>query len=233
SSNRTGGNGADDIYLFVEKTCYQIMDGVVSDIDSKGGVVGVELLFFDGQNKVVDKIYTDEQGYYSAEKLLCGNQYNVQVNKEGYFTKEFVVDINRDIQQRVNIEIELINKGDDLFKKLKLAPIHFDFDSATIRPDAQIELQKVVDVLLKHPTIQLDVRSHTDSRGNDAYNLKLSERRAQATIQWMIGQGIEASRLTGRGYGETQLVNSCSNGVDCSEEQHQENRRSEFIVMDM
>ncbi|WP_410880291.1 OmpA family protein, partial [Myroides sp. DW712] len=94
-------------------------------------------------------------------------------------------------------------------------------------------LQKVVDVLLKHPTIQLDVRSHTDSRGNDAYNLKLSERRAQATIQWMIGQGVEASRLTGRGYGETQLVNSCSNGVKCSEEQHQENRRSEFIVMDM
>ena len=233
SSNRTGGNGADDIYLFVEKTCHQIMDGLVSDIDSKGGVVGVELLFFDGQNKVVDKIYTDEQGYYSTEKLLCGNQYKVQVNKEGYFTKEFVVDTNRDIQQRVNIEIELINKGDDLFKKLKLAPIHFDFDSAAIRPDAKIELQKVVDAMLKHPTIQLDVRSHTDSRGNDAYNMKLSERRAQSTIQWMIGQGVEASRLTGKGYGESQLVNGCSNGVKCSEEQHQENRRSEFIVMDM
>lgn len=233
SSNRPGGHGADDIYLFVEKTCRQIVDGVVSDIDSKSGVLGVELLFFDGQNKVVDKISTDEQGYYSTEKLGCGQAYKVQVNKEGYFTKEFVVDTNREIQQRVNIEIELINKGDDLFKKLKLAPIHFDFDSARIRPDAQVELQKVVDVLLKHPTIQLDVRSHTDSRGNDAYNMKLSERRAQATIQWMIGQGIDASRLTGKGYGESQLVNGCSNGVKCSEAEHQENRRSEFIVMDM
>jgi len=233
SSNRSDGNGADDIYLFVEKTCYQIMDGLVSDVDSKGGVLGAELLFFDEQNKVIDKAYTDEQGYYSTEKLLCGHHYKVQVNKEGYLTKEFVLNTNRDIQQRINIEIELINKGDDLFKKLKLAPIHFDFDSAKIRPDAQVELQKVVDVLLKHPTIQLDVRSHTDSRGNDTYNMKLSERRAQATIQWMIGQGVEASRLTGKGYGETQLVNSCSNGVKCSEEQHQENRRSEFIVMDM
>jgi len=233
TSNRPGGNGADDIYLFVEKNCYQIMDGVVSDTDSKSGIVGVELLVFDAQNNLIDKVNTDEQGYYNTEKLRCGYSYRIQVNKEGYFAKEFVVDTNRDRQQRMNVEIELIQKGDDLFKKLQLAPIHFDFDSAVIRLDAQVELQKVVNVMLQYPTIQLDIRSHTDSRGNDAYNMKLSERRAQATIKWMIGQGVEASRLTGKGYGESQLVNSCSNDVNCTEEQHQENRRSEFIIMNM
>ncbi|MBB1149413.1 PD40 domain-containing protein [Myroides sp. NP-2] len=233
SSNRPGGYGADDIYLFVEKPCYQIMEGLVSDVDSKGGIVEVEIQVFDMYNKLIDKVYTNEQGYYSTDKLVCGGEYRVLVNKEGYFSKEFTVDTNRDVKQRVNIEIELIEKGDDLFKKLKLSPIHFDFDSATIRPDAQVELRKVVDVLLQHPKIQLDVRSHTDSRGNDEYNMSLSERRAQATMKWMISQGVEESRLTGRGYGESQLINRCSNGVDCSDEEHEANRRSEFIIMNL
>ncbi|QQU04543.1 OmpA family protein [Myroides odoratus] len=233
TSNKAGGHGADDVYLFVEKPCYQIMDGVVSDLESHGGIQGVEITVYDQQNKVVEKVYSDEQGYYSAEKLFCGQQYRVQVNKEGYFSKEFEVDTNRDAQQRVNIQIELIEKGHDLFKKLKLSPIHFDFDSAAIRPDAQVELQKVVDVMLEHPKLEIDVRSHTDSRGNDAYNMALSERRAQATIQWMISQGVAAKRLTGKGYGESQLVNTCSNGVECTDEQHQENRRSEFIIVNL
>lgn len=231
SSNRTGGNGVDDIYMFVEKPCYQILDGVIADVDSHLGVQGVEIVMYNDQNKPIETIYTNEQGYYSIEKLLCGQQYRVQVNKEGFFSEEFEVDTNRDAQQRVNIQIELINKGDDLFKKLKLSPIHFDFDSATIRADAQIELQKVVDVMLEHPKLQVDVRSHSDSRGNDTYNLRLSERRAQSTIEWMIRQGVEASRLKGKGYGESQLINSCINGVKCSNEEHQENRRSEFVVV--
>ncbi|MDM1045839.1 PD40 domain-containing protein [Myroides sp. 1354] len=233
SSNKTGSLGSDDVYLFVEKPCYQIVDGVVSDLESLGGIQGVEITVYDKQNKIVEKVYTDEQGYYSVEKLFCGQQYRVQINKEGYFTKEFEVNTNRDIQQRINIQIELINKGDDLFKKLKLSPIHFDFDSATIRPDAAIELMKVVNTMLEHPKLILDVRSHTDSRGDDGYNMKLSERRAQATIQWMIVQGVEASRLTGKGYGESQLVNHCRNGVDCTDEQHEENRRSEFIIVNL
>jgi len=117
--------------------------------------------------------------------------------------------------------------------KLTGTPIYFDFDQSTIRRDAQIELMKVVEVMLQHPTLQVDVRSHTDSRGNDAYNMKLSDRRAQATINWMISQGIEASRLSGKGYGESQLLNKCSNGVQCSDAEHQLNRRSEFIILNM
>lgn len=85
----------------------------------------------------------------------------------------------------------------------------------------------------KYPTMKIDIRSHTDSRGNDSYNLSLSDRRVKATINWIIKQGIEAARLSGRGYGETQLLNSCGNGVHCTEAEHQFHRRSEFIILEL
>ena len=112
-------------------------------------------------------------------------------------------------------------------------PIYFDFDKSNIRPDAAVELAKIIEILKEYPDLRIDVRSHTDSRGNDAYNLALSERRNQSTINYIVEKGgIARERLSGRGYGETQLLNECSNGVDCTEEQHQLNRRSEFIVQD-
>ena len=91
----------------------------------------------------------------------------------------------------------------------------------------------MVEVLRDYPEMKIDVRSHTDSRGDDVYNLGLSDRRAKSTIAWIVNQGIAKDRVDGRGYGETQLVNKCSNGVPCSEAAHQENRRSEFIVLDL
>ena len=112
-------------------------------------------------------------------------------------------------------------------------PIYFDFDKSNIRPDAAVELAKIIEVLKEYPELRIDVRSHTDSRGVDAYNLSLSERRNQSTINYIIEKGgIAKERLSGRGYGETELLNKCSNGVKCSEEDHQLNRRSEFIVQD-
>ena len=85
----------------------------------------------------------------------------------------------------------------------------------------------------EHPTMKISIRSHTDSRGSDKSNLILSDKRAKATMSWIISQGIDKSRLTAKGYGETQLVNRCKNGVPCSEEEHQQNRRSEFIITAM
>jgi len=83
------------------------------------------------------------------------------------------------------------------------------------------------------PTVKVDVRSHTDSRGKDAYNFALSNRRNTSTINYIINTGgISKGRLTGKGYGETQLVNKCSNGVKCSDDEHQVNRRSEFIIVE-
>lgn len=83
----------------------------------------------------------------------------------------------------------------------------------------------------EYPKMKIDIRSHTDSRASHKYNDQLSDRRAKSTLQWLIDQGIDASRLTAKGYGERQLVNQCADGVKCTEEEHQENRRSEFVIV--
>ena len=126
-----------------------------------------------------------------------------------------------------------IDKDVDLAKVLNIKEIYFDLDKSDIRPDAAVELAKIVEVMREYPKMKIDIRSHTDSRGADSYNLKLSDRRAKATLEWIVKQGIDRKRLKAKGYGETRLVNGCSNGVPCTEEEHQENRRSEFIVVAM
>jgi outer membrane protein OmpA-like peptidoglycan-associated protein len=84
----------------------------------------------------------------------------------------------------------------------------------------------------KYPSLKIKVNSHTDSRGNDAYNLWLSQKRAESTVDYMVSKGISRNRLQGEGFGETRLVNECGNGAQCSKEKHQLNRRSEFIILE-
>ena len=120
--------------------------------------------------------------------------------------------------------------GDDLGKCFGIKMIYFDFDKSNIREQAALDLEKILDVLNQNPTMKLDIRSHTDSRGTFKYNEALSERRVKSTIGWLIKNGVNSDRLTGRGYGENQLVNKCSDNVTCTEEEHQLNRRSEFII---
>jgi peptidoglycan-associated lipoprotein len=86
--------------------------------------------------------------------------------------------------------------------------------------------------LEENPTLKFELGSHTDARGNDEYNLKLSQKRADAVVEYLIQKGISAERLIAQGYGETQIINRCVNGVDCSEEEHQQNRRTTFKVLD-
>ena len=102
-----------------------------------------------------------------------------------------------------------------------------------VRPDAEIELAKIIKYMNEYPSVKIDVRSHTDSRGRDAYNMALSQRRNKSTREYIINKGgISANRISGKGYGETRLTNRCSNEVKCSKEEHQANRRSEFIVVE-
>ena len=118
----------------------------------------------------------------------------------------------------------------DLGKCFGIKIIYFDFDKSNIRREAALDLEKILDVLKQYPTMKLDIRSHTDSRGTFKYNEALSDRRAKSTINWLVKNGVDQSRLIGRGYGEKLLVNNCSDGVECTEEEHQLNRRSEFII---
>jgi outer membrane protein OmpA-like peptidoglycan-associated protein len=117
-------------------------------------------------------------------------------------------------------------------EKVDVKPIYFDYDKYDITPLAVEELTKVVFIMQKFPNIRIKIESHTDSRGKDAYNLKLSDNRAKSTRDYIISQGIDASRIESAiGYGESRLINKCKNGVKCTEEEHLLNRRSDFIII--
>ncbi len=112
--------------------------------------------------------------------------------------------------------------------RIELAPIFFDFDKSNITSQAAFELDKLVQIMNKYPDMVISATSHTDSRGSASYNERLSDRRAKTTVQYVISKGIDKSRITGQGKGENEPKVSC--GDNCSEEEHQLNRRSEFII---
>ena len=120
--------------------------------------------------------------------------------------------------------------GDDLARMLNLDPILFDLDRAEIKEGAAAHLDEIAEYMHEYPELLIDVRSHTDSRANDDYNLKLSMERVEVTRNYLIKKGVDGSRISGRGYGETELLNNCRNNIPCAEKEHEKNRRSEFIL---
>ncbi len=112
-----------------------------------------------------------------------------------------------------------------------LLHIYYDFDQSYIRPDAEPELEKLLALLNENPTIKVEIGSHTDSRGSNSYNNRLSQRRSESVIRWLKDKGVSGGRLTAQGYGETMNINNCANNVPCSESEHQLNRRTEFRVV--
>lgn len=123
-----------------------------------------------------------------------------------------------------NFELEQII----IEKPIVLENIYYDLDKWFIRPDAAKELDRLVQVMADNPSLNIELSSHTDSRAGDQYNLVLSDKRAKAAVEYVVSKGIDAKRMKWKGYGESRLVNHCKNNVDCSEELHQQNRRTEF-----
>jgi peptidoglycan-associated lipoprotein len=109
--------------------------------------------------------------------------------------------------------------------------ILYDLDKSDIRHDASLILDKLLKVLTDHPKMTIELRSHTDSRATAVYNLKLSDQRAKSAAAYLFSKGIAKDRIIGKGYGETMLLNKCSDGVSCTEAEHQVNRRTEFKVL--
>ena len=240
SSNRDGGMGDDDIYEFVENEplvldCIQEITGTVRDRISNEVLAGATVKIIDEENNEISSTITDSEGNYIL-MLDCSKGNFVRASRDGYVPSEEYLPISDGKPRIVDfyLERDLVTGGfgDDLAKLLQLSTIYFDLNKYNIRPDAEIEIQKVIVAMEKYPSLKIKVNSHTDSRGVDAYNLWLSQKRAEATVDYMISKGISANRLQGEGYGETRLVNDCANGVQCSEEQHQLNRRSEFIIFE-
>jgi outer membrane protein OmpA-like peptidoglycan-associated protein len=246
TSNRDGGQGLDDIYSFIEnkpleEDCVQALAGVITNSETGAILDNAKVTLYDQNFKELQSMQSDAQGNYNFP-VECGKKYYVRGEKDEYETKEASIEIpnktgKSQLPLATNKKVKEIKVGTDLAKTLEIPIIYFDLDKSFIREDASVELAKVLEVMTENPTMKIDVRSHTDCRQTAAYNAALSTRRVKSTIAWLIQKGIKASRLTGRGYGESQLTNACpcepTNESSCSEAEHQLNRRSEFIVVSM
>lgn len=236
TSNRPGGKGDDDIYSFYfPEPCAQIVEGIVIDKKSNEILPNAGVTLYNEEGLILGEVVAGEDAMFTFD-LECGKEYIVRAEKENYSVDEKHFNSpNKTEEIKVSLglekETEALKPGVNLSDFL-VNPIYFDLDKSNIRLDAALELQKVITVLKENPTLKIDVRSHTDSRASFAYNEALSDRRNKSTIKYIVEVGgISADRLTGRGYGEIQLKNKCADDVPCSEEEHQLNRRSDFIVM--
>ena len=237
TSKRDGGQGSDDIYKFLETRrlkCEQELFGNVTDLATSQMLPNTKMMLFDNEYNLLKTTYSDQNGYYAFD-VECGKTYYVRASKDEYTTNEQKISIRQE-NGKTSLPIALekvvckVAVGDDLGKCFGIKMIYFDYDKSDIRMEAALDLEKILDVMNQYPQMKLDIRSHTDSRGTFKYNEGLSDRRAKSTIKWLIKNGVKVNRLIGKGFGETQLVNKCSDGVTCSEEEHQLNRRSEFII---
>ncbi|MBJ2124718.1 OmpA family protein [Flavobacterium sp. IB48] len=239
SSNREGGKGDDDIYSFVKgkPVCNQSISGMAIDHKTKKPLTDVTIMAYNSFSEILGETKTNFDGKYAIE-VPCNKVVKMIAAKPNYSSDDKTVETTSENGGEIkDVNFELSNYDDLVVKKqgvekVDVNPIYFDYNKYNITPKAVEELSKVVFVMQKFPNIRIKIESHTDSRGKDAYNLKLSDNRAKSTRDYILSQGIDASRIESAiGYGETRLVNRCKNGVKCSEEEHAQNRRSDFIII--
>src|SRR5690606_22844827 len=156
--------------------------------------------------------------------------YNRKSLELNYVDQPCPVSVEEDVYL---VRFESLVEKEGNVEKIKVDPIYFDFDKYDITPQAIKELEKVVYAMEEFPSLKIRIESHTDSRGDDGYNLRLSEARAKSTQNYLIYRGIDPQRIeSAKGFGESRLKNGCFNGISCSEEEHLINRRSDFIIIE-
>jgi len=246
SSNRKGGKGDDDLYKFVNndpnlRIVNYYLAGRTVTTGANGQDVplsNVRLRMLDEEDNQLELVETDGEGKFKFRidveqlYLLIGEKPDYLTTRELYSTLGKTVDPATLTEYETDIVFDTVLRLDPVLIGVDIElDIFYDLDKDNIREDAAEVLDGLVDVLLDNPEIAIQLNSHTDSRADDDYNLELSQRRAQSAIDYIISKGVDEARLTAKGYGETRLKNGCSNGVDCTEAQHQENRRTEFRVV--
>ena len=238
SSNRDGGNGSDDIYKLTEIREIIVkknISGIITDQDSKSSLSNTKVSLYDENFIFLKESSTDYYGRYSFD-ILCGKKYYLRAEMESFETKEIEVIIDKncdDVVYDLVLEkrIKLLSVGTDLANILDIPVIYFPLNRADIQKDAAFQLEKVLIIMNQFPSMKINVFSHTDSRHSVSYNLVLSKKRAKSTVDWLVKNGINANRIIGEGFGESKIINNCIDGVQCSEDEHLKNRRSEFIII--
>jgi outer membrane protein OmpA-like peptidoglycan-associated protein len=247
SSNRADGSGMDDIYgieILNKKSAPKTIVGIASNV-SKNPLKGTKVLLLDANGNVLNEVVTDADGAY---KFVVETDKNFELtgNKEGFlegrnetssFGSQEVITAHLQLledQKEVVIADEDVVVEKDLGVVIKLNPIYFVYNKSDITPAAKKELDKIIKVMIQFPNMEIELKAHTDCRGSKSYNDDLSQRRAQASADYIKGGIQNPERIYGKGYGETKLATDCACEDEvmsnCSDEDHQKNRRTEFIV---
>jgi outer membrane protein OmpA-like peptidoglycan-associated protein len=245
SSNRPEGKGSDDIYSvkFLENlNTKKRIEGFA--MNEKNEILpNVKASIFEESGYLIEEKMTNEFGFYSFNVLTDKNftltgtksDYIQADNTASTFGNDTIVQVDLVLKQEVVEEDTIIEVNEDLAVKLKLNSIYFDYDMYNIRPDAATELDKIVKTMNKYPNMEVNLGAYTDCRGPEVYNQYLSDKRAESSINYIKSRITNPSRINGKGYGETKSLNDCRCEEDvisdCPKEQHQQNRRTEFIVV--
>lgn len=261
SSNRPGGKGGDDIYYFTQDTefkeCKQTIFGSVFDKNLLEPIAGAIVSLYSHDNIFIASKPANDDGEFTFE-LACRGNYKIEANQMDYIKTSKNIDFTPNVyEQEVQLFLdkkiidkpketiavhEPVNPPDKSKIELKttirfgrevldLPPVYFDLDQYYITKEAEYTVKKAIEIMALYPNLIIEFASHTDSRASDSYNLYLSNLRAKEVVDYMVKNGIDSGRLFGRGYGESKPVNKCIDGIKCSEAEHLENRRAEFVVI--
>ncbi len=246
SSNRKGGKGSDDIYRFEERWVnvfvlrgktlekeFENPENPESKVLSLKNLpkAKVELKF---TNDTILKTVSSDTGANFIFRLNAETDYKVTASKSGYFSNTISVSTKGKRHQDstfINIYAQIELEKIFTQKMIAIPNIYYDYDKATLRAESKLVLDSIMVFFKDNPDLTIEIGSHTDSRGSDSYNLKLSQARAQSVVDYFIGKGVASEKLVAKGYGETKMVNSCGNNSKCTEDEHQKNRRTTFRVI--
>lgn len=231
----------DDIWRFEVQPVVVDLLAVVFDEEGKP-LVGSTLSLIDmtGNRQGETQKKTSEKGNVHRFLLSMDKPYKIRAERPGYYPAELefnTVGLKPESTVKKELRLKAEPRKDDvelvtINEAIRLNNIYYDFDDDKILPDAEKDLAYLVELMQQYSNMIIELSSHTDSRGNDRYNQRLAERRANSAKDWMVEKGIDEDRIQAVGYGESQILNKCVNGVECTEEEHRVNRRTEFKILE-
>ena len=216
----------DNVVVQLEKYDYGA-EGIVRHGETKVPLDSAQVQLLAADGSLIEEVRTGPAGHYQFA-LQGESDYRLVVDRAGFFKQSARITTKGKTNTVIHTDFNLFPLQVD--QVVRLDNIYYDLAKWNIRPDAAVELDKLVQTLNDNPSVKIELSSHSDCRGNDAYNLNLSQKRAKSAVDYLIKQGIAKDRLTAKGYGETKPVETCE-CTKCTEEQHQANRRTEFKVL--
>ena len=239
TSNRLQGDGFNDLYSFTLEEdvrpgkCFITVDGKVRDKQSYEALSGATVDLYSIDGSLIESVATYSDGTYQFT-VSCAKEYQLVASNPDYLDDKKRIEIleeNYHSALHTNMNLSKIEKKQPAVERM--SPIYYEYDDAQITEEAAREMDKIAEVMSQNDNLVIQASSYTDSRGTDAYNVRLSQRRAKAAVEYLKSKGIDQSRIKSKGYGEDKLINQCVNGVECREESHQMNRRTEFNFLNV